>query len=364
MRRLASAAGIALVGFIVALVGVRGFGGGRPVDASRPEAIPVTVAEVGVAADAETIEATGTLVLKREALLSFKVAGIIASLTVRAGDEVAAGQVLASLNQTEISAREREARAQLELARKEHERAVELNRRGFVAARRVDDAKAALERAKAAFDVVHFDRGWTELKAPWDGVVLARYVEAGEMIAAGRAALAVGDTTSGFNLMLPIADRHVARLAVGDRADITFAAAESRVAGRVARLAAKADPRTGGFEAEIAIDAPPASLRSGMIGKAIIRPASSRATTLVAIPAEAIVEGDGERVNVYVLNADGESAKLREVRLTRLEGSQALVGAGLSAGERVVVSGAAYIRSGDALRVVDSYAALRPSSGP
>jgi RND family efflux transporter MFP subunit len=364
MPRAVWITGFGLAGFVLALLILRAFDGGKPIKAPEREAIPVTVAEVGVAVDAQTIEATGTLVLKRETPLSFKVSGVIASLTVRAGDEVKAGQVLASLNQTEISAREREARAQLEVARKEYERAVELKRRDFVADRRVDDAKAALERAKAAFDVVHFDRGWAELKAPWDGVVLTRDVEAGEVIAPGRPALAVGDTTGGFNLMTPIADRDVGRLAVGDRVDVSFAATEHRVIGHVARVTAKADPRTGSFEAEIAVEDAPSSLRSGMIGKAIIYPAAGASSTLVAIPAETIVEGDGERVSVYVLKAGGETAELREVRLARLEGSQALIASGLMPGERVVVSGAAYIRAGDPLKVVDSVAAMRPSANP
>lgn len=364
MPRVAWIIGFALAGFVLALLMLRAFEGGKQAGAPQREAIPVTVAEVAVALDAQTIEATGTLVLKRETALAFKVGGVIASLNVRAGDEVKAGQVLASLNQTEISAREKEARAQLDLARKEYERAVELKSKGFVADRRVDDAKAALERARAAFDVVHFDRGWAELKAPWDGVVLTRYVEAGELIAPGRPALAVGDTTGGFNLMTPIADRDIARLAVGDRVDVSFAAVEQRVKGRIARVTAKADPRTGSFEAEIAIDEAPASLRSGMIGKAIIYPAAGASSTLVAIPAETIVEGDGERVSVYVLKASGDTAELREVRLARLEGSQALIASGLAPGERVVVSGAAYIRAGDPLKVVDSVAAMQPSSSP
>lgn len=176
MRFLVSALSIVAIAVIAAIALLRS--GGEPGEGPRQEAVPVTVAEVRSAAGAQVIEATGTLVLKRETVLSFKVAGVIASLAVRAGDVVKADQILARLDQTEITAREREARAQLDLARKEYERSAELLRRGFVAARRADDAKAALERAQAAFDVVHFDRRWAELRAPWDGVVLSRFAEA------------------------------------------------------------------------------------------------------------------------------------------------------------------------------------------
>ncbi len=356
MRFLVSVVSVILIGLVAIVAVLRGFRD-TPIETPGPPAIPVTVVEARPAGNADVIEATGMLALKRETPLSFKVAGVIASLTVRAGDIIKTDQVLASLDQTEITAREREARAQLDLVRKEDERSAELYRRGFVAAGRVDNSKAALERAQAAFDVVHFDRRWTELRAPWDGVVLNRFAEAGEIVAPGHPVLAVGDTTGGFNLMAPIADRDVARLTVGDRADVQFAAADAPVTGRVARLTAKADSRTGSFEAEIALDKPPTSLRSGMIGDATIHPSVGRTTAMLAIPAEAIVEGDGERATVYVLKADGASAELREVRLSRLEGSQALVRDGLSAGERIVVSGAAYIRAGDPLRIVEAQSA-------
>lgn len=357
MRFLVSALSIIAVVLIAAIALLRG--GDEPGVQPQPEAVPVTVADVQSATGAEVIEATGTLILKRETALSFKVAGVIASLGVRAGDTVTADQVLARLDQTEITAREREARAQLDLARKEHERSAELLRRGFVAARRADDAKAALERAQAAFDVVHFDRRWTELRAPWAGVVLNRFAEAGEIVPPGRTVLAVGDTGGGFNMMAPIADRDVARIAIGDRASVSFAAARTPVDGRVARLTAKADARTGSFEAEIALDAAPSSLRSGMIGDATIYPSRGSASAMLAIPAEAIVEGDGERANIYVLTAKGDTAELREVRLERLEGSQALVASGIKKGERVVVAGAAYLHAGEAVRIVEQSAQLR-----
>lgn len=356
MRLHASAISVIAIGLLAATAVFRGPGGAH-MEAPQPQAIPVTIAQVRPAGDAEVIQGTGVIVLKRETPLSFKFAGVIESLTVRAGDTVKAGQVLASLNQTEIRARERDARAQLDTAQIERDRALTLLGKGFVSARRVEDARAAYERTKAAFDVVHFDRRWTELRAPWDGVVLNRLAEAGEIVAPGKAVLLVGDTTGGFNLNVPLADRDVARLAVGDRVDVTFAAADRSVEGRVARLAAKADARTGSFEAEISLEAAPASLRSGMMGDAVIHSSTERTSAMLAIPAESIVEGDGDRATVYVAGADS-GVELREIRLSRLDGSYALVLSGLSAGERVVVSGAAFVRPGDRIRIVETHADL------
>lgn len=357
MRLLVSAASVVMVGLLA--VGTWRAFDAEPAAPAEREATPVTIAQVRMVSGRGVVESTGTLALKRETSLSFKTAGVIAALPVRAGDVVKSGQVLARLDQTEVDARAREARAQLEVARREDERSSELLRRGFVAARRAEDAHAAFERARAAYQVVQFDRQWSELRAPWDGVVLARVAEEGELAAPGKVILTIGDTTGGFNLMAPIADRDVAKLAVGDRAEVTFAATNAPVGGRVARLTAKADSKTGSFEAEIALDAAPAALRSGMIGEASLFPSVGRLESMLAIPAEAIVEGDGERASVYVMKANDDGAELREVQLARLDGALALVRSGLSLSDRVVVSGAAYIHAGEPLRVVDSHSADR-----
>lgn len=334
------------------------FHGGDVAEVRSENLVPVTVTEARSAIGAEIIETTGILVLKHETVLSFKVGGVIADLGVRAGDVVKVHQILARLNQTEIIAREREVLAGLELARKEHERSTELFRRGIVAARRVEDSRAALQRAQAAYDVVHFDRTWAELRAPWNGIVLDRHAEAGEIVTPGRPIITVGDSDGGFNMMAPVTDRDTGRILVGDGASVTFAAARSSVTGRVARLTAKADVHTGNFEAEIALDASPPSLRSGMIGNAVIHPTGGQAITTLAIPSEAIVEGDGERVSVYVVSTKGNVAELRELSLDRLEGSHAFVSTGIKRGERIIVSGAAYVRPGDKVRVVEQWAEL------
>ena len=86
MRFLVSTLSIVAVALIAVIALLRGADG--PVKAPQQEAVPVTIADVQSATGAEVIEATGTLVLKRETALSFKVAGVITSLGVRAGDTV------------------------------------------------------------------------------------------------------------------------------------------------------------------------------------------------------------------------------------------------------------------------------------
>jgi multidrug efflux system membrane fusion protein len=314
-------------------------------------AVNVTVSQVVAYNHRARVRATGKLSLKHESNISFKIAGVLAELPVRSGDIIKKGDLLARLDQTEISAREREALAQLGIAKKELERVSALQEKGFAPIRLLDDAQAKVTRAQSALEVVQFDRKWSELRAPWDGVVLNRFAEAGELMSPGRSVLSVGDTTSGLLLTVPLSDRDIARVKTGNQVDIGFAVLKGKVSAQVTRIAAAADARTGSFEAEIALLEIHDQLRSGMFGDAEIIVEEDSNGGFVAIPADAFVEGNGDLAGVFVLRPDGKSAAFRSIVVDRLEVGQAVVSKGLNAGERVV-DGVAYLRDGQSVKVV------------
>lgn len=328
-------------------------------------AVNVTVSQVVAYNHRARVRATGKLSLKHESNISFKIAGVLAELPVRSGDIIKKGDLLARLDQTEISAREREALAQLGIAKKELERVSALQEMGFAPIRLLDDAQAKVTRAQSALEVVQFDRKWSELRAPWDGVVLNRFAEAGELMSPGRSVLSVGDTTSGLLLTVPLSDRDIARVKTGNQVDIGFAVLKGKVSAQVTRIAAAADARTGSFEAEIALLEIHDQLRSGMFGDAEIIVEEDSNGGFVSIPADAFVEGDGDHAGVFVLRPDGKSAAFRSIVVDRLEVGQAVVSKGLNAGERVVVDGVAYLRDGQSVKVVSAQSsATDPSLSP
>jgi multidrug efflux pump subunit AcrA (membrane-fusion protein) len=156
---------------LVAILALAACGGGgsgeKPKGAApapRPPAVSViTIQQTGPAG---AIRATGTLAFQQESILSFKVGGVIASISVDEGDTVRAGQTLASLNLTELSASLSESDSQLRTAEAQLTRTKTLFEKGFVAQARLDDAQLALDRARAARQSVGFNRSQGVIVAP------------------------------------------------------------------------------------------------------------------------------------------------------------------------------------------------------
>jgi RND family efflux transporter MFP subunit len=321
--------------------------------AAGPEAarVPVRVAVAAPAANAGEIRATGTLLFKREITLGFKVAGIVKGFSVDAGDAAKAGDVLARLDPAEVGARSRDTQATLDNAEANLKRTEELFKKGFTSQAKVDEARMQVERARAAREASAFDSAKAELRAPADGIVLARLVEANEVVAPGTPILLFGDASGGLMLVTPVSDTQITRIRGGDAATVRFAGL-APIKAVVSRLAAKADQRTGAFDVELKLTEVAPGLRSGLVGEARIVPTvHDRFSTYLAIPAIALLEGRGDQAAVFIVDK-ANKAQRRSVRIGGFLDHLVLIAEGLVRGDRVVTSGAAYLRNGQPVTIV------------
>ena len=327
--------------------------GGKAKDAEAP-ALPTPVEAVRVAAPnaAGAVSGTGTLERRREMALSFRIGGVLTRMDVEAGDSVRGGQVLAAIDPANLDARQQQASADLERARRDVERDRTLFDKGYVSRQRLDDRLSALKAAQAAYNSSSFDRRWAQLVSPASGVVLSRTAQAGEVVQPGQVLLRVADLTSPLVLRLPLAARDAARVRVGDAAQITVEDLGAQTLnGTVTRVGEAADTRTGAVSVEIELAGRP-DLRSGQIAGArlSVRAAPRVSGAFARIPAEAVLEADGPRA--FVLRLDGGVARRTAVAFGGFDGDDALV-SGLSDGAEVITAGAGFVSDGEKVRVVD-----------
>ena len=310
----------------------------RPVEAARPQRVAL----------AEPVRALGRLESSEEMKLAFKSPGVVARLHVDIGDSVVAGQLLAELETTELDSALRRAEETLAKAERDARRAEELHARSLVAREMLDNARTARDMARADVDAARFNRRFAESRATAPGRVLARHVEPREVVAAGAPVLSISGETRGWLLRVQVTDRDVVRLANGAAAELRFdALPEERFAAHVARVAAQADAATATFEVELALERADARLLSGLIAQASI--ATAAAGEVLLVPLAALIEADEGHARLYVA-IDGH-ARLRTVRTGALRGDGITVLEGLSASERVIVGGAAWVDDGAAIRV-------------
>jgi len=333
-------------------------------DASAPEsaavdAQPVRLAPVRRLVAAAPVFTTGTLAGKEEVRLSFKIAGYVDRLLVDEGAVVRGGELLATLKPEEASSRVTQARMAHEKALRDVARAEELHGAGVAALQLVQDARTAEEVARASLRMASFDAQHAEIRAPADGVILARLAEENEMVNAGVPVLAFKSAAQGWIVRASVADRDVVRLAIGDAARVeTNAYPGVPLDGTVAQIAAAASPTTGTFDVEIAVTPGARALFSGIAARVKIAPSGSEPVAFV--PLAALALGDGDAGVVFALDAERERARRLDVRVAFLAGEEAALAAGVDGVAEVVTEGVSYLRDGTLVRVVaDAVAAAQ-----
>lgn len=342
-------AGLAALGLGVGLnIGAPG----RSAQAETPPAataVPVRLAEVVAEPGAGDVVATGKIKAVHERRLAFKIGGLIRSIKVDVGDRVTRGQVLAELDRKEIDSQSDQARVNLDKAHRDLDRALALEKAGYAPKQRVQDARTAVDVARAALDAVTFNRDLAHIVAAEDGVILGRSAEAGEIVAAGAPVLTLGDLTGNHLVRVGLSDRDVGRVAIGDVARIVLNAEPDRpLAARVTRIAAMSDPRTGTFDVEATLTETRPGLASGLIAEVTISPrGGATGPARVAAPMTALLEGHGIDANVFVYDPATKQARRRHVRVGPIRGGLIVITDGLALGDKVVTTGAAYLRDGD-----------------
>jgi RND family efflux transporter MFP subunit len=226
---------------------------------------------------------------------------------------------------------------------------------------KVDAATAAVAAAKqratataAQLQEAEITLDDTELRAPFDSILLDRRVDVGTLVAPGTPAFTVADlrlVKARFNV--PDTSLHLFR--AGQLLALTVDAfSNERFEGHVLSVAPAADPNARSFEVVVAIDNPTQKLRSGMI--ASIRVAGETTERQqVRIPIDALVhDAVREQYLVYVLEQkDGRTVtKAIYIRPGPLVGNQVSVVEGLAPGQRIVSSGANLLRPGDAVKEI------------
>ena len=188
-----------------------------------------------------------------------------------------------------------------------------------------------------------------------NAVVLQRTVEAGELVSQGKPGFILADTTS-VKVVFGVPDLTVNKLKLGSELTVTTEAlpgAEFR--GRITGIAPAADAKSRVFEIEVTIPNPDRALKAGMIASLELVPAAPpQPVTVVPISAVVRARNQPDQYAVFVVEEKGgkQIARSRVVKLGAALGNTIIVLEGVSAGERVIITGAAMALDGQAVQIV------------
>jgi RND family efflux transporter MFP subunit len=322
---------------------------GRSDEPAAPRPTPVRVAQSVPGPAVPPIDTNGVVVTKHEMRLSFKMGGVVRRIHVQAGDAVKQGQRLAEIELTEVSAQVEQARQLAEKAQRDLKRGENLYSDQVISLEQLQDLRTQAAMSEASYQSAQFNLGHSVIQAPRDGVVLRKLVEERELVPAGAPVLVFGESDRGYVVRAALADREIVNVDLGDKGEIRMDAFPGQaMSGTVVEVASAADERTGMFPIEVRFDTPPPRLVSGLVARLRLAPETS-AAPLTYVPMAALVEGDGDRASVFVLQ--GNTAQKRDVRVAFITADFIALESGLKAGEPVITDGALFLENGETVEV-------------
>ncbi|HVF35592.1 MAG TPA: efflux RND transporter periplasmic adaptor subunit [Candidatus Saccharimonadia bacterium] len=341
------------------------------------------------AGNASVLDASGYVTARRQATVSAKVTGKVATVLIEEGMRVEEGQVLATLEDTEARAQYELSQAQLESARaqvgearalatqarREYERQQELAARKLASGSALDAARAQADSIAARLrssergvavaqeyvKVAQVQLDNTVVRAPFAGVVTVKAAQPGEMISpisAGGGFTRTGIGTivdmDSLEVEVDVNESYIDRVRAGQPVEAVLNAyPDWKIPATVIAIIPTADRAKATVKVRVALQqrdsriVPDMGARVAFLedAKPVAAPAAPVSGVLVP---SAAVRKEGRDTVVYV-ERDGRIAR-RLVTAGRTHGDSLEVTTGVAAGERVVVAGHDGLEDGDAVR--------------
>lgn len=304
---------------------------------------PVQLTKTETVSRSESIAASGLVASSEEAKLSFKIGGIIQRIYVTEGQKVGKGQLLASLNMTEIDAQVSQAKYGVEKAERDFKRVESMYKDTAATLEQMQNATTGFNVAKQNLQIAQFNRSYAQIASPIDGAVIKKMANEGELTGPGTPIFYITSNRQGdWVVRVGVSDKDWARLKVGDKASVVLDAYPTETfTGSVKKLAPAADPMNKLYEIEVRINTNGKRFAAGLFAKVELKPAQSRA--YVTVPIEAIVEGNGKDAFVYVLDDSRKKVKRIPVQIGFVDGNKVLITNGLDNISEVITSGSAFL---------------------
>ena len=317
--------------------------------ADNSPAISVTVSQVAANNNSPFLSVSGKIQATNSADLSTRMMGYVNKVYVNVGDQVRKGQLLVSINNSDLQAKRAqvnagitEATAAFNNAQKDYNRFKNLLADNSASQKEMDDmttnfemAKARLEAANQMKNEINAQFAYSNITAPFSGTVTSKNVEAGNMANPGMPIISL-ETPGNFEVMAMVPETEISEIRKGTTVDVLVKSINKTLKGKVTEVSTSAKNTGGQYLVKIDLDKTDANILSGMFTTVQFPVERKITSTLVLIPTEAIVT-KGQLSGIYTVS-QSNTALLRWLRLGRTFGNQIEVLSGLNTDEAYIVS--------------------------
>lgn len=357
---------VAVIGAIIFIQGCSGNSSGEP-GVLKDSVVNVSVATANSVTAGPAITASGQVEAAQTASISTRIMGYITRVNVKVGDAVKQGQLLFTVSSTDIQAKRAQtdaavmqAEAVYASAQKDYERFTALYKQQSASAKELDNAtlqyntaKASVDAAKQMRNEVNAQMQYTNVTAPFSGVVTQKILDAGNMASPGMPVLAL-EQSGNLQVSATIAETQIDGIKQGGDATVNIKSLNKMFKGNITQISPSSQFTGGQYIIKISV---PAQAQQGIYAGMYVNvsipsfnPALNTASSNnILVPASCIVYKD-ELAGLYTVS-DQKQAMLRWVRLGKTYGDKVEILSGLDMDEQFVIHAEGRLYNGVPVRI-------------
>jgi RND family efflux transporter MFP subunit len=336
---------------------------------------PVIAVKVsGISADnsSEFVTASGKIEAENSANVSTRMMGYVTKVHVKVGQKVNAGQLLVSVNNTDLQAKKAQVDASIlqatagyNNAKKDYDRFVALFAQQSASQKELDDmtsryemAKAGLEGAKQMRNEVMAQFSYSNITAPFSGEVTNTFVKEGDMANPGMPLVSI-EGASHLQVTAMVSESDITSIKNGMNVKVLVKSTNQKLSGKVVEVSGSAKNTGGQYLVKVNLNNAGKEVLSGMFVNVQFPITNKPQTTTtkqsdkVLVPESALVK-QGQLVGIYTIG-NKNTAILRWLRIGKSFGNQVEVLSGLSANEQYIVSAEGKLYNGAKVSVQSQY---------
>jgi RND family efflux transporter MFP subunit len=279
---------------------------------------------------------SGTVEESSASTISFSVGGTVKTIEVSPGQRIAKGQLIATLDPTQVQSAFDAAEATLNQAKDAYDRLAKLHENNSLPEIQWVEVESKLKQAQSAYDISRKNLKDTRLYAPFSGYVKDKSVEVGTNVVPGMPVIDLV-TIDNVKVCISVPETEISRISIGNEVNIQVPALENRTfVGKINEKGVSANSLSRSYEVKAVVRNSDNSLLPGML--CTLFWSGDGGNGLAILVPTNVVQLDNLNRNFVWVAADGKAVK-KYVELGQFAGDKVIVVSGLSEGDNLIVEG-------------------------
>jgi RND family efflux transporter MFP subunit len=306
---------------------------------SEKKIVSVTTAKVQSSQNANCLHYSGTIEASQTIPLTFQSTGIVEKIYVEAGDVVKKGQLLATVDKSDMLSLYNTMLAKYQQAKDAYDRLKSVHDQGSLPEIKWVEMVTNMEQANSSLEMAKNNLDKCNLRAPEDGIIGQRNVEPGQSALGSLAPLQLVKIETVL-VKVSVPENEINKIKKGFKANIKISALnEKQFDGLVTNVSPVAEFISRTYNVKITIRNVNLELKPGMVCDVTLNLESGNGNGIVVIPYNAINKDNDGKPFVFVVSADNKSVKKKNITTGNYHESGIEVLSGLMIGETIVVEG-------------------------